>query len=131
MGNRHIWQAGVWHYSGCSHFPSQRGGRGMGEEGFPGSPGEEGKAHKQRQRPRTRQKETKGGRQSDPTPQSLLQSGLGMALLTVLKGNCWPEDWVGQGTRVPFLVGNGEGRKSSNQARLGKQAQRIPSVRTG
>lgn len=28
MGNRHIWQAGVWHCSGCSHFPSQRGGRG-------------------------------------------------------------------------------------------------------
>ena len=26
IGNRHIWQAGVWHYSGSSHFPSQRGG---------------------------------------------------------------------------------------------------------
>lgn len=36
MGDRHIWQAGVWHRSGCSHFPSQRGGRGDGRRGFPG-----------------------------------------------------------------------------------------------
>ena len=107
IGNRHIWQAGVWHYSGSSHFPSQRGGGGDGrEEGFPGSPGEEGKAHKQRQRPRIRQKKTKGRRESDPTPQSLLQLVLGEGLLIVLKEHCWPEDCVGQGTRVPFLVRN-------------------------
>lgn len=76
------------------------------EEGLPGSPGEEGRAHKQRQRPRIRQKKTKGRRGSDPTPQSLLQSVLGEGLLIVLKEHCWPEHCVGQGTRVPFLVQN-------------------------
>lgn len=44
MGNRHIWQAGVWHCSDCSLFPSQRGKR---EEGLLEFPGEGGKVHKQ------------------------------------------------------------------------------------
>ena len=106
IGNRHIWQAGVWHYSGSSHFPSQRGGGGRQEGGgAPRLPWGRGKGS-QRQRPRIRQKKTKGRRGSDPTPQSLLQSVLGEGLLIVLKEHCWPEHCVGQGTRVPFLVQN-------------------------
>lgn len=116
MGNRHIWQAGVWHYSDCSHFPSQRGRRGRGKEGLPRVPGGRGKgSQRQRPGPESDRKRPGEGDNQSLVPSLLFHSVLGMALLD----------------RPGHLMGNRGSRKRSNQARLRKQAQRIPSLRTG
>lgn len=112
-------------------FPAKGEEGGEGRRGFPVSPGEEGKAHKQRDRgPESDRRRPREGDNQTLLPISA-SVGAGDGSAHSAERKLLARGLVGQDTRVPFLVGNREGRKSSNQARLGKQAQRIPSLRTG